>query len=147
MRLQKKINPSTRKQSLKQIALMIANGEKIETIKPGWVKLVADIAGSGDKIDVNDLVQGVLKQSYLECSRDPQLQAEKVDRLSKKQKEIRNRISKLQEELNSAGEDTQLANMDLQNSLQRQQQTLQMMSNISKALHDSATSVIQNIKG
>jgi hypothetical protein len=44
------------------------------------------------------------------------------------------------------GEDAQLANIDLQNSLQRQQRTLQIMHNALKAQHDSAMSVIRNLK-
>lgn len=49
--------------------------------------------------------------------------------------------------LNSVGDDAQLANVDLQNVLQKQQQTLQMMSNISKMLYDTAMSVIRKIGG
>jgi len=45
------------------------------------------------------------------------------------------------------GEDGQLANVDLQNALQQQQQTMQMMSNISKMMHDTAMAVIRNIGG
>ena len=44
-------------------------------------------------------------------------------------------------------DDAQLANVDLQNWLQKQQQTLQMMSNISKMLHDTAMSVIRKVGG
>ena len=54
---------------------------------------------------------------------------------------------KWEEKLNSIGDDSQLANVDLQNVLQKQQQTLQMMSNISKMLHDTATAVIRKIGG
>ena len=53
----------------------------------------------------------------------------------------------LEETLNTLGDDAQLANVDLQNWLQKQQQTLQMMSNISKALHDTAMSVIRKMGG
>jgi hypothetical protein len=49
--------------------------------------------------------------------------------------------------LNAVGDDAQLANVDLQNILQKQQQTLQMMSNISKMLHDTAAAVIRKIGG
>ena len=45
------------------------------------------------------------------------------------------------------GDDAQLANVDLQNILQKQQQTLQMMSNISKTLFDTALAVIRKIGG
>mgnify|MGYP004269821129 FL=1 len=54
-------------------------------------------------------------------------------------------IKKVEDQLNSVGDDAQLANVDLQNMLQKQQQTLQMMSNISKALHDTAMSVIRKM--
>lgn len=53
----------------------------------------------------------------------------------------------LEERLNAIGDDAQLANVDLQNVLQKQQQTLQMLSNISKMPHDTATAVIRKIGG
>jgi len=56
-------------------------------------------------------------------------------------------IKKVEDQLNSVGDDAQLANVDLQNMLQKQQQTLQMMSNISKSLHDTAMSVIRKMGG
>ena len=43
--------------------------------------------------------------------------------------------------------DAQLANVDMQNALQKQQQTVQMMSNISKQVHDTAMAVIRKIGG
>ena len=56
-------------------------------------------------------------------------------------------IERWGERLTSLGDDAQLANVDLQNILQKQQQTLQMMSNISKMLHDTAMAVIRKIGG
>lgn len=50
-------------------------------------------------------------------------------------------------QLESVGDDAQLANVDLQNTLQKQQQTLQTLSNISKALHDTAMAVIRKMGG
>jgi len=38
-----------------------------------------------------------------------------------------------------------LANVHLQNALPKQQQTLRMMSNVSKMLHDTAMAVIRKI--
>jgi hypothetical protein len=52
-------------------------------------------------------------------------------------------IKKWEEKLNSLGDDAQLANVDLQNILQKQQQTLQMMSNISKMLFETVQGVIR----
>lgn len=60
---------------------------------------------------------------------------------------LEDEIAKWEEKLNAIGDDSQLANVDLQNILQKQQQILQMMSNISKMLHDTATSVIRKIGG
>ena len=56
-------------------------------------------------------------------------------------------IAVIEEKLNGLGDDAQLANVDLQNILQKQQQTLQMMSNISKMLYDTAQSIIRKIGG
>lgn len=52
-----------------------------------------------------------------------------------------------EDRLNSIGDDAQLANVDLQNMLQKQQQALQMMSNMSKSLHDTAMSIIRKMSG
>lgn len=54
-------------------------------------------------------------------------------------------LSEWEEELQTIGDDAQLANVDMQNMLQKQQQTMQMMSNISKMLHDTAMAVIRKI--
>jgi hypothetical protein len=54
-------------------------------------------------------------------------------------------LEKYEQQLNSVGDDAQLANVDLQNWLQKQQQTMQMMSNISKLLHDTAMAIIRKI--
>ncbi len=63
----------------------------------------------------------------------------------KNKEELETYIKNLEEKLNSIGDDAQLANVDLQNMLQKQQQTLQMMSNISKMLHDTAMAIIRKI--
>ncbi|MCH7653519.1 MAG: hypothetical protein IIB14_07585 [Chloroflexi bacterium] len=54
-------------------------------------------------------------------------------------------IEELDARLSSIGDDAQLANMDLQSNLQKQQQILQTMSNVSKMLHDTAMAVIRKI--
>lgn len=59
--------------------------------------------------------------------------------------ELESYITTLEEELASAGDDAQLFNIDLQNALQKQQQTIQAMSNASKMLHDTATAIIRKI--
>ena len=53
------------------------------------------------------------------------------------------RIADLKQQLSTVGDDAQLANIDLQNMLRKQQQTLQMLSNIAKMLHDTAMPIVR----
>ena len=52
-----------------------------------------------------------------------------------------------EERLATIGDDAQLANVDLQNAVQRHQHTLQMLSNISKMQHDNLMAIIRKIGG
>jgi hypothetical protein len=45
-----------------------------------------------------------------------------------------------------AGDDRSLANIDLQNMQQRQQQVLQMLSNVAKAMHDAEMATIRKMQ-
>ena len=53
-------------------------------------------------------------------------------------------IERLEDSLNSVGEDAQLMNVDLQNYLQKAQQTMQTMSNLLKVAHDTSMAIIRN---
>jgi predicted ribosomally synthesized peptide with nif11-like leader len=65
--------------------------------------------------------------------------------------EFRERFSIAQTELSNrqldqmAGGSGELESLSLQSRLQRQQQLLQTLSNISKALHDTSSTMIRNI--
>ncbi len=168
-----------------------------------WAEFVGKQAVNGG-VDVNALVQHVLRDSYLESTQDLYFYASKVkfynelkkgireeltnarkelsghagredtdavtynkiafstdytgaaasgqpeivtspDGTTSTKKDLETYIEALEEKLNSVGDDAQLANVDLQNMLQKQQQTMQMMSNISKMLHDTAMAVIRKI--
>lgn len=61
--------------------------------------------------------------------------------------QIDNEIKAWEEKLATIGDDAQLANIDLQNMLQKQQQTIQMLSNLSKSLSDTVMSIIRKIGG
>jgi hypothetical protein len=60
--------------------------------------------------------------------------------------QLRAYIQNLESQLNTVGEDAQLANMDLQNIMQKQQQLLQTMSSLSRVMHDAAMGVIRNLQ-
>ena len=135
-----------------------------------WISFIENQANAGGTIDVNTLVQLVLREAYLSSTEDLRFYAEKVRYFNQAKKQIRDalaharaveatlaiatlkskmeaHITALETRLNSLGDDAQLANVDLQNILQKQQQTLQMMSNISKMLYDTAQSVIRKMGG
>ena len=71
---------------------------------------------------------------------------ERLSKADQKIKSLQTGLKVLEDMLASAGDDAQLANIDLQNVLQKQQQTLQTMSNVSKMLHDTQMSIIRNMK-
>jgi hypothetical protein len=56
-------------------------------------------------------------------------------------------IKEIEMRLMQIGDDAQLANIDLQNILQKQQQTIQMISQISKTVYDTAMSLTRKIGG
>jgi hypothetical protein len=60
---------------------------------------------------------------------------------SSDRKELLESLLEFQKELY----DAQLANLDLQNALQKQQQTIQMLSTVSKNLNDTALAIIRKI--
>lgn len=132
--------------------------------------LFESVASGGGALDVEAIVQMVLREAYLSSQEDLRLQLEKVRALNEQKRLLREQsarlvelrdvvqgevaraaveaeIKKWEEKLNGIGDDAQLANVDLQNILQKQQQTLQMMSNISKMLFDTAQSVIRKMGG
>ena len=55
--------------------------------------------------------------------------------------------SKYHDPIPSEGVDSQLANFDMQNNLQQQQHTIQMLSNISRILRDTRMGVIRKYSG
>ena len=60
--------------------------------------------------------------------------------------EVDTYIEFLEQTLVTVGDDAQLANIDLQNNLQRLTQTTVMLSSISKNLHDTAMAIIRNLR-
>ena len=55
------------------------------------------------------------------------------------------RSKEVKESLDKIAADAQLATVDLQNNLQKQQQSLQAMSNVAKTLHDTAMAIVRKI--
>jgi hypothetical protein len=112
-------------------------------LREAYQQNVADIAFFADKVKFFNA-----QKKDIRAQLDKVWEDRKQNGLSDQQKEnLDTKISQLEERLNSVGDDAQLANVDLQNNLQRMQQTLQMMSNISKVMHDTALNTIRKIGG
>jgi Putative lumazine-binding len=91
-----------------------------------------------------ELRAGEIKTGFEEMK---EMVGESSDQLREAAEQLNGARVKWEEMLNSLGDDPQLANVDLQNMLQKQGQTLQMMSNISKMLYDTANAVIRKMGG
>jgi len=70
----------------------------------------------------------------------------KLERYGEQISSLETGINVLDEKLQTVGDDAQLANIDLQNALQKQQQTLQMLSNVSKTYHDATLSIMNKLR-
>ena len=102
-----------------KIYTMIVDAKPISEIETEWKFFVEEITGL--------LPQGS------QFSKTEQIEA--LDEI----------IENLEERLASTGDDAQLANIDLQSELHKQQQTIQTLTNVSKMMHDTALAVIRKI--
>lgn len=139
----------------------------LNAAKKNWHTLVGSFKNSTTPVDLNAVINNALMDAYLKNSKDLNFYAAKVKFYTDRkntlrvfignlrkvrsgaelslQREISNLIAELESQLQTAGDDAQLANIDLQDALQRQQQTLQTISNVSKMLHDTAMAIIRKI--
>lgn len=68
---------------------------------------------------------------------------------SNSKRELKNSVADLGEQLarlGQVGKDASLVSIELQNMMQRLQQYLQLMSNITKMLNDTQSSIVKNLK-
>ncbi|MFC1712147.1 hypothetical protein ACFL6S_00695 [Candidatus Poribacteria bacterium] len=144
-------------EEMKLIGAMIARAEPATEIECRWKEFVERSKDKFAQFDVFELVQLAIREAYQENVEDLQFYAEKIKYLNDLKKRIRDEleeirktmaahINSLEQRLSTVGEDAQLANIDLQNALQKHQQVVQMLSNISKMLHDTAMNIIRNLK-
>lgn len=128
----------------------------LNSLKEFHEKLLAQVRKKG--IDVNrlkkhdnKLIKGLIKKNRHKhkriyicnglCSlnRVPPRGMNSID-------EIEALIQYLDYQLAIVGESSQLAEIDLQNAMQQGQQMLQMMSKVSKSIHEAAMAVVRSIK-
>ncbi|HSB50790.1 MAG TPA: phage baseplate assembly protein V [Nitrosopumilaceae archaeon] len=111
-----------------------------------WLKIIeekqaTDAAGT---TDYYGRTQTETKYQHNESDLD--FITRKLSSIDQQIKSLDNGIMVLEEKLASVGDDAQMANIDLQNALQKQQQTLQTLSNVLKETHDTAKAAINNIR-
>ena len=154
--------------TLNKVIRDLRHGEDENALKK-WENLFTDLVFEVGAMDVNALVQWVMRHSYIENNVDLRDQADRVRYYNSQKRTIRESVRRartfrgLLKKLNQPTavidseieslrayvarleEDDQLATVDLQSILQKQQQLLQQMTNISKQLHDTALSIIGKI--
>ena len=113
-----------------------------EAIRNELIKMRKLRAESGNKPANASIPTSIPRFSAAAASRKPSLalKARVVQ-----PKEWDGYIKNLEERLAGVGDDAQLANIDLQNNLQKAQQILQTLSNVSKMLHDTSMAIIRKI--
>jgi len=102
-----------------------------------------------------NLKDGVMDAPFerLTISRDPEIGDDGMPRVRSLQKageitrveELDAHIADLQIMLASTGEDVQISQLELQNIQQRQQQVMNVLSNLSKALHETSMAILRKI--
>ncbi len=112
------------------ISTMLAEGKPSTAVLDAWKGYVSRQVQSRQPLDVQATLQQVIGQAHAQVKARAD-----ADR------------KRLTDKMNMMGDDAQLANLEMQNLLQKQQQTLQMMSSLSKIMYDTATAIIRKIGG
>lgn len=129
-------------------------GASFDDIRGDWEALVRR-SGLSESEDLDALKRWVMRDAYLDDVQSQRRAAdaarnrsERVAVLRAEHHRLTDRLREVDAELERLGsaDDQQLMNLELQDALQKQQQTLQTMSNVSKSMHDTAKAVIQNMK-
>ena len=130
-------------------------------IRTNFIRLTGQVKVSPQKRMIINKVERKLNKIYGKMQRVAELQKNPLEnksalmKVSYELQKYEKQIKRLQQELGSplqswdekrvsAGDDAQLANIDLQKILQEQQQTIQIMTNVAKVLHETAKSIIRH---
>ncbi len=188
--LKRALKPQQRAE-LASMSHLLARSPSYATIQHRWTRLIRQLGSdSGGQVDIDALVQQVIRDSYLETSKALKSYAGRVKHFNEMKKKLRAQLKQarrqragtpapeqsqevspspathltpphpppsiaagdanihhLESQLRTTGYDANLAELDLQSQVQKQQQMLQMLSNISKLMHDTAMSIIRKIGG
>jgi hypothetical protein len=127
--------------NVNQIAAKVATSNQIKSILREEITMLMDILsdwfddGSAKKITYN---------SCIKIADDRYEIVEKTEVMSKEQAEAL--IEKMDSQLEALSDMSQQLQLQLQDAMNKQQQAMQMISNIMKTMHDTAKAIIQNMK-
>lgn len=145
-----------------------ANPQTASATMGEWKALMSDKSMKGK--DVNAMVMYALQQHAQATAKDLRAQADKVRDVNEKKAKLRQmqeelrkqasakppgsaardqleaKLKQLQAQVRPLDELGQMQQLQLQQAMQRQQQAMQTLSNISKQMHDTAKSIIGNLK-
>jgi hypothetical protein len=158
-----RVNLELHNEHVKTIAHLLSQGD-ISEAEIIWRDFIASLRSEEIPVDINGLVLEVMRESYMETTNDLAFHAQKVKFFNECKKMIHSYIRQLraivskqvgsakdvellsayEDELRMINEDEQLASIDFQNILQKQQQVVQMWTDVSKSLRESAQTILQN---
>ncbi|MFW9941602.1 MAG: hypothetical protein ACFFFT_11220 [Candidatus Thorarchaeota archaeon] len=141
-----KTKPIYAKNELKDIGIMVSQLEKPEIIMNSWTNYIEREAKTGKTLDLNSLIQDVFLEANLERNRQLEIQMAEVMQKCENIEKIKEEMAKLEEQLNTLDEMTQMDLLKLQQAMEKQQQYLQMIASVMKSMHDTAKSIIQNLR-
>lgn len=112
-----------------------------------WLKIISENQKTTSYDESGRLTSGTATENMVQYREtDFNFITGKLANIDQEIKALKTGLDVLEAKVSLIGEDSQLANIDLQNSLQKLQQTLQILSNVSKAAHDTAMASIRNMK-
>lgn len=147
-------------QFAKQIGQRLERNPSYRSVDAEWRRFVQN-QPSGT--DFNAIINFIQHEAMSNKVREVNLVREKYNVSSQKKSSLaheleqakrqraqpnqRAKISDLERRYKEASDDTQLKNIEMQNILQKQQQAINTMSQVSKQLHDTAMAIIRKIGG
>ncbi len=147
---------------VRSIGVVLAQTASMEAVQPRWEEIVRESRPHAASLPL--LVRAVLREAYHESNREVQVHTEKVLFYNDMTESIEREIDRIEGErslspegegdwdsyhknlhawLASIGDDAQRANDDLQKALERQEQTLELLSSLSVTLHATGLTALR----
>ena len=147
------------RRELSHLAMDVANGRRMSSIQSNWAGLTREVYASGDAPDVESLIHLTMYMSYQQTQDELNELAARIKQLNEKKAKLRaqieqareqgwpaSKIASMEAELATLSDLTQMLMIELQRKQQEQQQMMQTFANIMKMFHDTATTIIRNLK-